>query len=63
MRNDFTNGLGQRRKKTNNIANQSGPTKQSFQTCGKKNNSVSDLGNNKCKCANKIYLSVYTTGL
>ena len=48
----------------NNIAGQSGQTKQRqrFQTSEKKNNNASDLGDNKCKCANEMYLSVFIAG-
>ena len=51
--------------KMNNIAGQSSSTKQrwSFQTGGKKNNNVMDLGDNKCKCANEICPSVFIAGL
>ena len=37
--------------------------RQSFQTGGKKNNNVSDLGNKKCKCANEMCFTVFITGL
>ena len=48
-----------KKKRTNNITCQPGPTKQSFQTSGKKNNNISDLDDNKHKCANKKCLSVF----
>ena len=36
--------------------------RQSFQTGGK-NNNLSDLGKNKCKCANEMCFTVFITGL
>ena len=77
MRGDFSNGAAKekwvfqrpgrarKKKKTNNAAGQFGKTKQrrSFQTCGKKFNDESYLIENKCKCANEVYLLVFITGL
>ena len=37
--------------------------RQNFKINGEKNNNVSDLGKNKCKCADEMCLSVFTTGL
>ena len=58
--------MGQTKKrKTNNIAGQSGPTKQrrSFKTGRKKNNNALELGNIKYKCPNEMCLSVVITGV
>ena len=65
-----TAGLGLKKKKikkkkTNNIARQSGQTKQrrSFQTGREKINNEPYLVDNNCKCANEMCLSVFITGL
>ena len=43
MRDDFSDGLGWQR--TNQFSSDKTKIKQSFQTGGKKNNNVSDIGN------------------
>ena len=64
-RNKFTNGPIQKKKKrkTNNIESQSGMKKQgrNFQPVEKKKKNVSNLGDNKCKCANEMRLSLFIT--
>ena len=37
--------------------------KKKFSKWRKNNNNVSDLGDNKCKCANEMCLSIFITGL
>ena len=38
-------------------------TKQSFQTGGKKNSNVLEIGNNKYKCTSEMCLTFFITGL
>ena len=60
----LTAGSGHKRRKTNNIASQSEPTKQrrSFETGGYKFNNKSYLVDSKRKCVNKMRLSVFIKG-
>ena len=62
MRGDSSNWPGQKKRKINTIAGQFGPAEQrkKFSNQGeKKNNKLSDLGDNKCKCVSEMCLSVF----
>ena len=61
----FSRGKDKKERKTNDTADIFMPTKQTqnLQAGGNKHNIVSNIIDNKCKCANEMCLSVFLTKL